>query len=80
MPQQMADAGFPRAALRLQLLEPDKYPYLLKALYGLLMLLPQSTAFFTLRNRLNAVNALGFLHAIPRSSTVYVHRGRYIWS
>lgn len=27
--------------LRLQLLEPGRYPLLLKALYGLLMLLPQ---------------------------------------
>jgi hypothetical protein len=30
------------------------------------MLLPQSSAFATLRNRLNAVSALGFLHAVPR--------------
>ncbi|CAO1614518.1 unnamed protein product [Parajaminaea phylloscopi] len=43
-------------ALRLQLLDPDKNPYLLKALYGLLMLLPQSSAFATLRNRLSAVS------------------------
>lgn len=48
--------------LRLQLLEPDRYPHLLKTLYGLLMLLPQSSAFATLRNRLNAVSALGYLH------------------
>ncbi|KAH8926722.1 ARM repeat-containing protein [Atractiella rhizophila] len=53
-------------ALRLQLLEPEKYPYLFKALYGLLMLLPQSSAFTMLRNRLNSVSALGFLHAVPR--------------
>ncbi len=32
------------------------------------MLLPQSSAFVTLRNRLNAVNGLGFLHSVPRSS------------
>ena len=36
-----------------QLLEPHKYPYLYKCLYGLLMLLPQSGAFETLRNRLS---------------------------
>jgi len=54
--------------LRLQLLEPDKYPYLLKALYGLLMILPQSSAFATLRNRLNAVSSLGFVHAVPKMS------------
>jgi len=52
--------------LRLQLLEPDRYPYLFKCLYGLLMLLPQSTAFVALRNRLNAVNSAGFLHIAPK--------------
>ena len=52
--------------IRLQLLEPDKYPYLFKCLYGLLMLLPQSSAFISLRNRLNAVNSAGFLHIAPR--------------
>ena len=56
-------------ALRLQLLEPEKHPFLLKALYGLLMLLPQSTAFVTLRNRLNSVSALGFLHTVPRTTS-----------
>ncbi|KAH8118697.1 ARM repeat-containing protein [Phellopilus nigrolimitatus] len=55
--------------LRLQLLEPEKYPYLFKCLYGLLMLLPQSSAFVSLRNRLNAVNSAGFLHIAPRSSS-----------
>ncbi|PWN50102.1 ARM repeat-containing protein [Violaceomyces palustris] len=55
-------------SLRLQLLEPEKYPYLFKCLYGILMLLPQSSAFVTLRNRLNAVSGMGFLHAIPRSA------------
>ena len=53
--------------LRLQLLEPEKYPYLLKCLYGLLMLLPQSSAFVSLRNRLSAVNSSGFLHVAPKS-------------
>lgn len=52
--------------LRLQLLEPDANPYLFKCLYGLLMLLPQSSAFATLRNRLNAVNGLGYLQAAAR--------------
>ncbi|KAL6305771.1 ARM repeat-containing protein [Sparassis latifolia] len=54
--------------LRLQLLEPEKYPHLFKCLYGLLMLLPQSTAFVSLRNRLNAVNSAGFLHIAPKST------------
>ncbi|EGG10056.1 uncharacterized protein MELLADRAFT_47164 [Melampsora larici-populina 98AG31] len=54
-------------SLRLQLLEPDKYPFLYKALYGILMLLPQSSAFATLRNRLGAVSTLGYAHAIPKT-------------
>ncbi|KAI9218677.1 vacuolar protein 14 C-terminal Fig4p binding-domain-containing protein [Blastocladiella britannica] len=52
--------------LRLQLLEPDKHPYLFKCLYGLLMLLPQSSAFATLRNRLTCVSTLGYMHVVPR--------------
>ncbi|KAI0517702.1 vacuolar protein 14 C-terminal Fig4p binding-domain-containing protein [Xylaria bambusicola] len=52
--------------LRLQLLEPEKYPYLYKCLYGLLMLLPQSSAFAALKNRLNSVSTIGFLHTGPR--------------
>ncbi|KAI0542431.1 vacuolar protein 14 C-terminal Fig4p binding-domain-containing protein [Xylaria digitata] len=54
--------------LRLQLLEPERYPYLYKCLYGLLMLLPQSSAFAALKNRLNSVSSIGFLHAGPRPS------------
>ncbi|KAG8143784.1 putative Protein VAC14-like protein, partial [Naja naja] len=38
--------------LRLQLLDVKSNPYLLKALYGLLMLLPQSNAFQLLSHRL----------------------------
>ncbi|KAI8884597.1 ARM repeat-containing protein [Backusella circina FSU 941] len=53
--------------LRLQLLEPEKYPYLFKCLYGILMLLPQSSAFSTLRNRLSSVSSLGFLHVLPKT-------------
>lgn len=46
--------------LRLQLLQPEypQHSHLLRALYGLLMLLPQSAAFNTLRNRLNSVTSL----------------------
>jgi len=54
--------------LRLQLLEPEKYPYLFKCLYGLLMLLPQSSAFASLKNRLTSVSSMGFLHLIPKST------------
>ncbi|KAI9033631.1 vacuolar protein 14 C-terminal Fig4p binding-domain-containing protein [Phycomyces nitens] len=57
--------------LRLQLLEPEKHPYLYKCLYGILMLLPQSSAFSTLRNRLSSVSSLGFLHGMSKNpSTV----------
>lgn len=41
--------------LRLQLLDTEHNHFLLKSLYGLLMLLPQSDAFTTLRNRLDCV-------------------------
>lgn len=53
--------------LRLQLLEPEKFPHLYKCLYGLLMLLPQSAAFAALKNRLNSVSAIGYLHIAPRT-------------
>ncbi|GAB4828731.1 PtdIns(3,5)P(2) sythesis regulation factor [Ancistrocladus abbreviatus] len=44
------------ACMRLQLLEPGRYVWLLKVLYGLLMLLPQqSAAFKILRTRLKTV-------------------------
>jgi len=53
--------------LRLQLLEADQYPYLFKTLFGLLMLLPQSTAFETLKNRLATVTSLGVMHVMPKT-------------
>lgn len=52
--------------VRLQLLEPEKYPYLYKCLYGILMLLPQSTAFTTLKNRLSSVSVL---NSFPKNLT-----------
>ncbi|GAU12905.1 hypothetical protein TSUD_73920 [Trifolium subterraneum] len=49
------------AYLRLQLLEPGRYTWLFKALYGLLMLLPQqSAAFKILKTRLKAVPSYSF--------------------
>lgn len=42
------------ALLRVQMLDPTQHPFLLRALYGLLMLLPQSKAFATLECRLSA--------------------------
>jgi len=53
--------------LRLQLLEPKRYPYLFKSLYGLLMLLPQSSAFQSLHCRLDSVAPIGMLNCIPDS-------------
>ena len=41
--------------LRLQLLDSDNSEDLIKSLYGLLMLLPQSEAFQLLRRRLNCI-------------------------
>lgn len=49
------------AYLRLQLLEPQRYPHLLKSLYGLLMILPQSKAWETLMSRLRSVPTLEML-------------------
>ncbi|KAI9003892.1 vacuolar protein 14 C-terminal Fig4p binding-domain-containing protein [Hyaloraphidium curvatum] len=48
--------------LRLQLLEPERHPHLYKCLYGIMMLLPQSSAFVTLRNRLNSVGSMVLLN------------------
>ncbi|KAL2869867.1 vacuolar protein 14 C-terminal Fig4p binding-domain-containing protein [Aspergillus lucknowensis] len=56
--------------LRLQLLEPERYPYLYKCLYGVLMLLPQSSAFAALKNRLNSVSSIGLLHTGPRLTSM----------
>jgi vacuole morphology and inheritance protein 14 len=62
------------ADLRLQLLEPTdpQHPFLLKSLYGILMLLPQSVAFKILRDRLESVSSLTVgmgVHSQDRSST-----------
>lgn len=41
--------------LRLHLLQVEENQYLVRALYGLLMVLPQSDAFFALKHRLDCV-------------------------
>eukprot|EP00667_Euglena_gracilis_P004437 EG_transcript_4453 len=46
------------AHVRLQLLEPTRHPYLVKTLFGILMLLPQSSAYDLLKNRLKSVSTL----------------------
>jgi hypothetical protein len=61
-----------KLGLRLQLLEPDRYPYLVKSLFGILMILPQSGAYETLRNRLNAITSLGVLQMIPHKYVAYI--------
>ncbi|KAJ2635178.1 hypothetical protein GGF44_003381, partial [Coemansia sp. RSA 1694] len=59
--------------LRLQLLDPMQHPALLRALYGLLMMLPQSSAFAILRNRLSTVAMLPIMsqqsQQQPRATT-----------
>ncbi|CAH2353148.1 vacuole morphology and inheritance protein 14 [[Candida] railenensis] len=53
--------------LRLQLLEPEKNPYLYKTLYGLLMILPQSSTFTSLKNRLSSVSHVNNLQSANSS-------------
>lgn len=48
-------------ALRLQLLQPGQHPDLVRCMYGLLMLLPQSDAFKMLHARLHSVPTLALL-------------------
>jgi vacuole morphology and inheritance protein 14 len=52
--------------LRMHLLSPAKHPHLVKTLYTILMLLPQSEVFETLRRRLKSVPTLTMLHLYPR--------------
>lgn len=57
--------------LRLQLLEPQRHAHLIKALYGLLMLLPQTTAYHTLKERLSCVPTI--FHSLQKLE-------KYVWS
>jgi hypothetical protein len=54
------------AFLRLQLLQPHRCRSLIQALYGVLMLLPQSTAFDTLARRLRCVGPLSMVQMLPQ--------------
>jgi len=57
------------AHVRLQLLEPTRHPFLVKTLFGILMLLPQSSAHDLLKNRLKSVSTLTLMaHAQPNAS------------
>eukprot|EP00798_Chlamydomonas_sp_ICE-L_P022231 gene22231-29298_t len=55
--------------LRLQLLHPRKHPALLRAMYSLLMLLPQSNAFRTLNNRLQSIPTLAMMQLDPTGTS-----------
>ena len=50
----------PPTDLRLQLLDPEHSEYLLRSLYSVLMLLPQSDAFHTLQHRLDCIPKIVF--------------------
>lgn len=54
--------------LRLQLLQPQRHRSLVLSLYGILMLLPQSTAFDMLSRRLRCVGPLAMLATLPDSN------------
>ncbi|KAJ2416815.1 hypothetical protein GGI10_000675 [Coemansia sp. RSA 2530] len=54
--------------LRLQLLDPARHPELVRTLYGLLMLLPQSSAFAILRNRLSTIAMPGGVQFLSREA------------
>lgn len=56
------------AELRLQLLEPKKHPELLKTLYGLLMILPQSSSYKKLSKRLESVASLTLLQSMSENN------------
>ncbi|XP_046483958.1 protein VAC14 homolog [Neodiprion pinetum] len=56
--------------LRLELLEVGKSEALIRALYGLLMILPQSEAFMTLHRRLAAIPPREPLHEHPRTNAL----------
>ncbi|CAL8273705.1 unnamed protein product [Lota lota] len=63
--------------LRLQLLDVENNPYLIKALYGLLMLLPQSQAFQLLSHRLRCVPNPELLRTVD-DSTSTEHRTQQV--
>ena len=63
--------------LRLQLLDTQNNFYLLKSLYGLLMLLPQSDAFNTLRHRLDCVPN-GHLLQAPQSKGKDIEKREFV--
>ncbi|XP_076809640.1 protein VAC14 homolog [Clavelina lepadiformis] len=65
------------AYLRLQLLEVPCRQFLIKSLYSLLMLLPQSRSFDTLHQRLNCVPSSHLLPPLPGENAV-PHEGNHL--
>jgi len=55
--------------LRLQLLDVEHNHHLVKSLYGLLMLMPQSDAFRTLQRRLHCVPSTSQITTTPAITT-----------
>lgn len=70
--------------LRLRLLEPRRHPALLKCLLGLAMLLPQSSAFSILRERIHVVQSGLLLEAQRETSPTERHdsngQGFFNWA
>lgn len=59
--------------LRLQLLEPDKHPYLYKTLYGILMIMPQSSTYSVLKNRLSSLTL--FIQSSGHTQSTHLNPG-----
>lgn len=60
------------AFLRLQLLAPQEHVSLVRTLYGLLMLLPQSSAFSSLKQRLSCVPVITIIDKEGKSKRYVV--------
>ena len=58
-------------SLRLQLLHPKRYPALMRAMYSLLMLCPQSNAFQILHARLSSIPTMALLQLEETSEDWY---------
>lgn len=56
--------------LRLQLLEPEKEPYLYKTLYGILMIMPQSSTYTILKNRLSTLTHYNQNSVLAQTPTI----------
>ncbi|KAL4449453.1 hypothetical protein ABPG77_007097 [Micractinium sp. CCAP 211/92] len=64
------------APLRLQLLQPGQHPALLRAVHGLLMLLPQGDAFRLLQTRLQSIPLMALLSIREQQQAYAMAAGR----